>query len=154
MPAAEITAAITTIRSAYDLTKAMIATRDAKLLANGARDLQMMLSEAIGKFLEAQQAQVAQLEEIASLKAEIAKFRDWEAEKQQYELQDVGTGAFAYMKKPEVRGSEPPHWLCPTCFENRKKSFFQFSTSSYAGDIYRCKGCDGHISTNSKPAWR
>jgi hypothetical protein len=47
MPAAEITAGITSVRAAYDLTKAMTASRDAKLLANGARDLQLLLGEAI-----------------------------------------------------------------------------------------------------------
>jgi hypothetical protein len=153
MPAAEITAGITSVRAAYDLTKAMIASRDAKILANGARDLQMLLGEAVGKFLEAQQAQMAQLDEIASLKAEIAKFRDWETEKQRYELKNIGAGAFAQMLKPSARGVEPPHWLCPTCFENSNKSYFQYSTQSGFGSVYRCKGCDGHITTNNEPTW-
>jgi hypothetical protein len=153
MPVAEITAGITSVRAAYDLTKAMIASRDAKLLANSARDLQMVLGEAIGKFLEAQQAQMAQLEEIASLKAEIANFRDWETEKQRYELKQVGTGTFAQMLKPDARGIEPPHWLCPNCFETGKKSYFQFSTHAGWGSVYRCKGCDGHMMTPNEPAW-
>ena len=58
------------------LTKAMLASRDAKLLADGTRDLQLHLSDIIGKFLEAQQAQMAQLEEISALKAEIKKMME------------------------------------------------------------------------------
>jgi hypothetical protein len=112
------------------------------------------LGDAIGKFLEAQQAQLAQLEEIAALKAEIKKLTDWEAEKQRYELKGVGHGVFAYMNKPTVRGAEPPHWLCPTCFENGKKSYLQFSTQmAGGGSVYRCKGCNGHVVTNSEPRW-
>jgi hypothetical protein len=97
---------------------------------------------------------MAQLEEIATLKAEIKKFGDWDAEKQRYELKSAGHGVVAYMLKPEVRGTELPHWLCPTCFEKSKKSYFQFSTSmSGRGSVYRCKSCEGHMTTNSDPQW-
>jgi hypothetical protein len=153
MPVAEITAGITSIRAAYDLTKAMIASRDAKVVADGTRKLQMILGDAIGKFLEAQQAQMAQLEEIAALKAEIKKFTDWETEKQRYELKGVGHGVSAYMLKPEVRGTESPHWLCPTCFESGKKSQFQFSVRASIGSVYRCHACKGHVTTDGAPTW-
>jgi hypothetical protein len=154
MPAAEITAGITSVRAAYELTKAMIASRDAKLVANGARDLQMLLGEAIGKFLEAKQAQMAQLQEISTLKAEVAKFSDWETEKQRYELKQVGSGVFAQMLKPLARGVEPPHWLCPTCFEGRKKAYLQASGARINRSmVYRCKSCDGVATTENEPEW-
>jgi hypothetical protein len=154
MPAAEIAAGITSARAAYDLTKAMLKSRDTKILADGTRDLQSHLGDIIGKFLEAQQAQMTQLEEIAALKAEIKKFSDWDTEKQRYELKSAGHGVTAYMLKPEVRGTEPPHWLCPTCFEKGKKAYFQFSsTMNGRGSVYRCKGCEGHMTTNNEPAW-
>ena len=86
MPVAEITAGITSVRAAYDLTKAMLKGRDTKILADGTRDLQLLLGDAIGKFLEAQQAQMAQLEGIAAQQTQVKKFSDWEAEKQRYEL--------------------------------------------------------------------
>lgn len=154
MPAAEIAAGITSIRAAIDLTKAMVGLRDAKLIAAKTDELRLLLGEAIGKFLEVQQAQLAQLDEIANLKAEIKKFGGWETEKQRYELKGVGLGVTAYMLKPDVRGTEPPHWLCPTCFENGRKSHLQFSTRmASGGSVYRCKGCDGHTVTNSEPKW-
>ena len=153
MPAAEITAGIVSLRAAYDLTKAMIGVRDNKLIAAKTNELRMLLGEAIGKFVEAQQAQLAQLDEITALKAEIKKFTDWEAEKQRYELKSVGRGVSAYMLKPEVRGIENPHWLCPTCFDNGKKSHLQFSVQASIGNVYRCNGCDGHITTNEEPKW-
>jgi hypothetical protein len=154
MPVAEITAGITSARTAYDLTKAMLQSRDAKILADGTRDLQLRLGEIIDKLLEAKQAQMAQLDEIAALKAQIKKFSDWDAEKQKYELKGVGHGVTAYMLKPEVRGTESPHWLCPTCFENGKKSPLQYSTMMGDGtSVYRCAGCKGHITTGSNPEW-
>jgi hypothetical protein len=127
MPAAEITAGIISIRAAIDLTKAMIGVRDAKLVAAKMTEMNGLLGEALGKFVEAQKAQLAQLDEIADLKAQIRKFSGWETEKQRYELKQVGRGISAYMLKPDVRGTESPHWLCATCFENGKKSHLQFS---------------------------
>ena len=154
MPAAEITAGITGIRAAYDIAKAMMTLRDAKLIASKADELRLVLSDAIGKLIEAQQAQMAQLQEIQSLKTENAKFRDWEAEKQRYDLKAVGSGVFAYMPKPSARGEEPPHWLCPTCFENGKKAFFQASGARIQrGMVYRCKACDGVMTTENEPEW-
>jgi hypothetical protein len=155
MPVAEITAGITSARAAYDLTKAMLKSRDAKILADGTRDLQLHLGEIIDKLIEAKQAQMAQLDEITSLKAEIAKFSDWETQKQRYELKAVGTGVSAYMLKPSARGEESPHWLCPTCFENCKKSHLQFSAKMHSfGSVYRCAGCDSHITVKSgEPKW-
>jgi hypothetical protein len=75
MPAAELMAGIQSVRAAIDLTKAMMALRDQKLIAGKADEMRLLLSDAIGKFLEAQQAQMAQLDEIQALKAQVAKFR-------------------------------------------------------------------------------
>jgi hypothetical protein len=154
MPAAEIAAGITSIRAAIDIAQAVLKKRDAKLVAAKMDEMTGYLSEALGKLIQAQQAQLAQLDEIAALKAEIKKFGGWEAEKQRYELKGVGRGISAYMLKPAVRSAESPHWLCPTCFENGKKSHLQFSTRvSGMGAVYRCAGCGAAIVTESEPAW-
>jgi hypothetical protein len=154
MPAAEITAGIISIRAAIDLTKAMVGARDDKLIATKTNELRLLLGDAIGKFIEAQKAQLAQLDEITALKAEIKELRGRDTEKQRYELKNLGHGARAYMLKPSARGEESPHWLCPTCFENGKKSHLQFSVRAQGlGSVYRCSGCSGHMTTDSEPEW-
>lgn len=154
MPAAEITSGITSVRAAYDLAKAMMALRDAKLIAGKADELRLLLGDAIGKFLDAQQAQMTQLEQVQALKAEISKFRDWDSEKKKYELKGVGDGVFAYMPNPAARGEQPPHWLCPTCFENGKKAYFQASGARLdRAMVYRCIGCNAILTTENEPAW-
>jgi len=152
MPAAEIAAGITSIRAAIDLTQAMLKKRDDKLIASKVDEMAGHLSEALGKLIQAQSAQLAQLDEITALKAEIKKFGNWEAEKQRYELKGVGHGVMAYMLKPDVRGPESPHWLCPTCFDNGKKAYFQASGARIQrGMVYRCKSCDGVATTENEP---
>ena len=149
MPAAEITAAVTSIRAAYDLTKAMISLRDADLLAGQARELNTLLLDVLDKGISAREAQAAQLDEIRALKAEIADLKAWDAEKKRYELKSVGTGATVYVLKPDERGSEPPHWLCPNCFAQSKKSFFQSTRQMHMGHlIFNCVGCKAAIAIN------
>jgi hypothetical protein len=72
------------------------------------------------QILAAQTAQFALIEQVSAFKEEVAKFEKWDAEKQQYELKDLGWEAFAFMLKPEARKSEPPHWICTNCFRDRE----------------------------------
>jgi hypothetical protein len=130
MPAAEIAAAITGIRSALDVTKAMIGLRDAEAFRAKSLELQGLILESLDKAIEAREAYAAQLDEIRALKS-------------------VGTGATVYVLKPDERGTEPPHWLCPNCFVQRKKSFFQSTREIEKGHlIFRCIGCKSAIAIN------
>jgi hypothetical protein len=129
----------------------MLNKRDEKLVASKVAEMNGLLGEALSKFVEAQKAQ---LDEITTLKAEIKKLRSREAEEQRYELKNVGRGVSAYMLKPAVRGTESPHWLCPTCFDNGKKSHLQFSVHAQGvGSVYRCAGCPAVVTTDSAPEW-
>jgi hypothetical protein len=149
MPAAEIAAAITGIRSALDVTKAMIGLRDAEAFRAKSLELQGLILESLDKAIEAREAYAAQLDEIRALKAEIAKFEAWDTEEKRYELKSVGTGATVYVLKPDERGTEPPHWLCTNCFVQRKKSFFQSTREIEKGHlIFRCIGCKSAIAIN------
>jgi hypothetical protein len=79
------------------------------------------------KILTAREQQFAALERIAELEKEMARFETWEAEQQRYELKPVPGyhKPLAYALKEEAERSEPSHWLCATCFQNRKASVLQ-----------------------------
>lgn len=146
MPAAEIAAAVTGIRSALDITKAMIGLRDAEAFRAKSIELQTVILESLDKAIEARESYAAQLDQIRALEAEVARLKAWDAEKQRYELKAVGQGAFAYVLKPEERGTEPPHWLCPNCFHEGKKSFFQTAMKMELRRlIFNCVGCKAAI---------
>lgn len=155
MPAAEITAAVTSIRAAYDLTKGMIVQRDADKLTAQARELNTLLLDVLDKGISAREAQLEQLDEIRALKAEIADLKSWDAEQKRYELKSVGTGAMVYVLKPDERGTEPPHWLCPNCFAQHKKSFFQSTRKMEKGHlIFDCANCNSAIAiTQNTKEW-
>jgi hypothetical protein len=125
MAAGEIAAAVTGIRAALDITKAMVGLRDAEAFRAKSIELQAVVLDAFEKAIEAREAHSVQADRIRALEAEVANLKAWDAQKQQYELKPIGQGAVARILKPDARGTEAPHWLCPNCFEQGKKSLLQ-----------------------------
>ena len=66
-------------------------------------------------------------EKVRELEATIAEYDNWEAEKDRYELYQIKpSGGFAYrLRKECVQDAEPNHYICPNCYENRRKSILQ-----------------------------
>ena len=64
-------------------------------------------------------------------------------------------GAVAYMLKPEKRGSEPPHWLCPNCFANGKKTFLIATGTKERGyPIFKCAVCGTQPVASGDMQWQ
>jgi predicted nuclease with TOPRIM domain len=111
---------ITAIAQALGALKAMKDIAEATIGLHNAVAFRERQIEFQGKIIDAQNALSALQEERTTLietirerEEEIARLKAWEAEKQKYELQDVGHGAFAYVRKTDAEPAEPPHWLCP-----------------------------------------
>jgi hypothetical protein len=117
-------------------------------------ELESRFMEASTTLTAAQDERTSLLERISSLETEVARLKAWDAEKKQYQLKNVGDGGSAYVLKPEARGTEPPHWLCPNCYAEGKKAFFQ-PTGDESGrkHIYRCQSCGGSLATESELEW-
>jgi hypothetical protein len=154
MPAAEISAAITSFRASIDIAKAMIGLRDDELFRKKSLELNAAIADALEKSIAARESYAAQLQRINAMEAEIANLKAWDAEKQKYELKPNFGGGVAYMMKPEARGSEPPHWLCPQCYSNGKKGFLV--PADHGGGIHkscRCLECKTECYMYGKPKW-
>lgn len=148
-----IAGALQAIKTAKDLAQAMIGLRDAKAIEAKRLEFQSTLIEAQERILAAQEERAELLNRVRTLEEEIAGFKAWGAERERYELKQIAPGAFAYMPKPAVRGSEPPHWLCATCFENRRKAFLQKQAQIARDAIYKCPTCSGavHVPLGTSP---
>jgi hypothetical protein len=154
MPAAEIAAAITSFRMSLDIAKAMVSLRDEATFQAKAIELQTAIADALEKSITAREAYATQLNHIHTLEAEVANLKAWAAEKEDYELKPNFGGGVAYMLKPEARGSEPAHWLCPQCYANGKKGFLL--PADHSGGIhriYRCSECKIDRYMYGKPRW-
>src|SRR3954447_21958347 len=122
-----MSALASSLKMAADMTKAMIGIRDATMIQGKILELQGIILSAQSDALSAQSDQFALLDRVRHLEKEVADMKAWDAAKEGYALEEVSTGAFAYVLKPEAGGAEPRHWLCAACYGNRKKSILQFA---------------------------
>jgi hypothetical protein len=83
------------------------------------------------KILSVRDAQTALLDRVSHLEKEVAGFEKWEAEKEEYELQEIFARTFAYSIKEIARGTRPPHLICANCYEGRKKSILQRADAAH-----------------------
>src|ERR1700676_1598778 len=127
----EAFAGLSALKTAFDIAKGLKDIDDTVRRNAAVIELQE-------KILAAREAQSALLDRVGELEKEVAKFETWDTEKKRYELKALRVDVFAYMLKPEARGTEPPHWLCANCYENGKKSFFQWTAETVnARRVYR-----------------
>jgi hypothetical protein len=137
--ASEIIMGISALKAAFDMAKALkdidnAATRNAAVI------------ELQEKILTAQEHQSALIQHVRNLEKEVADFKAWDAEKARYERKNVGYGAFAYMLKPDARGTETPHWACTNCYENGKIKTLQYGNLKKGeGLTWFCPQCHNTI---------
>jgi predicted transcriptional regulator len=117
-----IAAALSSIKTAYDIAKAAKGIHDETKLQGAIIELQSAILAAQESALGAQAEQAAMRDQIRNLEARITEFDRWDAEKVKYELQQVYSGAYAYVPKPGAGVPGPVHWLCTACYERRRKS--------------------------------
>lgn len=130
------------LRQSNTIAKAMINLHDAEAFHSKSIELQSVVLDALEKAIAAREAQTEQSERIHALETEVARLKNWDAEKEDYELKKCGEGSVAYMLKPEKRGSEPPYLLCPNCFTKGQKSFLASTGKNEGrGSTYNCSAC-------------
>jgi hypothetical protein len=115
--AAEVLAGVAALKNAFDIAKAIKGMSDAAAINAAVIELQ-------GQILAAQTDQFALLEQKQVLEEKVTKLETWEAEKQRYELKALRDGVpiFAYALKEAMAAGEPPHFICPDCYQRAVKS--------------------------------
>lgn len=142
---AEAITGLTIFKSMMDTARGLKDIHDATIRDQVAFTLQRQI-------LEAQTAQMALVDDVGNLKAQIAQFETWDAEKQRYELVAVRDGALAYQIKGTMQGGEPDHYICANCYERRTKSFLQGETwNPGRAHILSCHTCGSAIYLDGMP---
>jgi hypothetical protein len=138
-----ITGLAASLTAAVNITKAMKDFHDANLIQTQVYQLTGEIMNAQQAALAAMMAQNELINRVRELEAEKAKLQAWETEKQRYRFKDFGGHTFAWELKPEAATADNPvHLICPTCFEQRRKSPLQFQYKAYGQDKYHCYPCD------------
>lgn len=144
---AEIGAAFEALKIASDTAKSLIQLRDIALVRGKAVELQGQILAAQQIALDTRAREESLISQISELKEQVTQLERWSADKEAYALNEVGTGAFAYVRKPNAEPAEPPHWLCTNCFNNHRKSILQYAgrTGSNRESLYTCPMCENRI---------
>jgi Zn finger protein HypA/HybF involved in hydrogenase expression len=137
------------LKTLADTVKTMVNLRDSVAFQAKANELQSQISAALADAISAYDAQSTQLQHIRELEEEIGRMKAWEAEKQRYELKDLGWGALAYMLKTDARNTEPPHWVCTNCYGQRRISIIQYAMKKGEGRRLCCPACHMQIRPSS-----
>ena len=134
---AEINAAIQSTKALNDLLKATRELRNASDFAAAINDLSTKLTQMIGVAAEAREKQLALANQVDTLKKENDELKNWNRERERYQLAEISRGVFAYTLKPGMENNEPPHQLCVNCFNGGEKMFLQNGPHG-TGIVARC----------------
>ncbi|MDA7966186.1 hypothetical protein [Ruegeria sp.] len=96
-----------------------------KAETDGDTNLKIALSELAVQVANAQVANSDLKLKLAKLQDELAKAQSFKSDLERYELWETPTGAIVYRLKQASQGSQPKHYLCPNCVEDRHKSILQ-----------------------------
>lgn len=136
-----IAGAFGTLKTASEITQGLLALKTDAAVSAKAVELNRVIFEVQQQLFNAQTDYAAVLAHVSQLEAEIAKFKNWEQEKERYELYQLTIGTLVYRIKPSMQGSEPIHHICPNCYEQGIKSILQYSAIKNLHSSYSCPRC-------------
>jgi hypothetical protein len=105
---AEVFGSISAFSNMLNIAKSLKDMNDAVVRNSAVAELWEQIVTAQTRYAEA-------VEEVHKLKAQLATFETWEAQKKRYQMKDYGGGTIAYELKPSEAGDEPIHRICPNC---------------------------------------
>jgi hypothetical protein len=144
------------LKTAVDIGKTIKEINDLTVIRSKVIEMQDIILGAQSSAMAAQTQLFELLQENSELKAKVAAVDDWKATAARYQLRDYGEGTYAYELKAEAAHGEPPHKLCPVCFENGKRSLLQFQgKNAYEQRMYKCLSCvaDFDLGTRVEIDW-
>lgn len=119
---AEAAQLVTFLRSAGDITKAMLDLKIAEDERDKVISLQRIIMDAQGSALQAQLDFREAIEKTRELEENIRAFNKWEETASRYTLHKWPQGTMTYLLDDDEKEG---HSICPQCYEDRIKSIMQ-----------------------------
>jgi hypothetical protein len=149
----EIAAGLSSLKTMKDLVQGLNAAKTEAAINGVKIELQGLILEAQQGLFAAQDARSADARRIAELEQQIVDLKDWEREKQRYEMKRFAPGSIAYCLKPDMAAGEPPHRICPNCYQQGKKGFLQATTDIKVGKrVHVCTSCHAEAALGQEMA--
>ena len=152
---AEITAGLGALKTMGDLVQAVNSTATEAKINEVKISLQKSILEAYGALTAAQAAEATTAARIRDLEQQIVAFKDWEREKQRYEMKRFHPGVFAYSLKAGMEAGEVPHRICAGCYQKGEKGFLQATGEMVLRDrVHICTSCRIKVALGQEEAER
>ena len=136
---------ITGLKTASDIAKGFLELKSITDVQGKVIELQSAILSAQSSALAANSDQAAMVEQIRTLKEEIASVKAWETQKQRYKLTPPWDGSVVYALKESVANGEPAHWICTSCYENGRKSILNQIQGKDYDFMVVCPVCKSQI---------
>lgn len=142
MPLTEIAIMIKGINDAITIVKSLKPSDKVQALLKIRSDILENLEAIRVGALTLQEERFAIIKEKDELAKKILEFENWANTERNYELTEIARQSFVYRSKKSDQSTEPMHYLCPNCYQERKKSILQ-----YKGPVsgFSCHKCHFHI---------
>jgi DNA-directed RNA polymerase subunit M/transcription elongation factor TFIIS len=121
-------ATVTALLSAFDVVKAAIAARDDHKVAEAEQRLTRVLVDVQSVCLGLQQKVQASIQTEAAdkhptreMEGKILELEQRAIDRSRYALTTLSEGVYALASKEDTDSSEPKHYLCQPCMDNRRK---------------------------------
>jgi hypothetical protein len=137
----EIASALTALKTIGELTTLLIKTSADSRVTENAIDLQSALISLQSTMLTLQSQYQILLREKDEVEKRLIDIENWEAEAEKYTLIEMVPGVFVYALKDDYKSTAPSHWLCPNCYQAKKKSILQFRPTGDGYNVFICSAC-------------
>ena len=135
----EIASALSALSISKDIALGLFEIKDETKRNQKIIEFQSSLLDLQQKLLAAN----AEHEKLVNIKnqieSELMEYKNWEKEKEKYQLHELRTGLFVLSYKKINNDPTPDHWLCPYCFDKRKKNIITKTMESYPD--HECHEC-------------
>ena len=136
----EASVIITSIKTTIEIVKGLKSSHDAKTITQAQSQILEHLFALQVAALALQEKHSALIHEKQALIKKIEQFEQWRNTESEYELKELKPGIFVYSYKNSQQSVIPMHWLCPHCWNDRKKSILQ--SGFHDESVYNCNRCN------------
>jgi hypothetical protein len=138
-----VTAGAGAFKAGMDAIQALKNLVSGEAAAAKITDIQTALINAQQSAIEAQTAHSTDIARVRELEEKMRAFETWDSEKARYELKKhPDANVMTYALKEGMQPSEPPHEICPDCYQRRIKSILQHVTRHPGyNSISLCQQC-------------
>ena len=140
----EISMALTSFKSAIEIIKS---------ISNKTKDINFKnkIIELQNLILSLQSEYSTLLDIKNQLEKKLVEYENWDKTESQYQLKEITPGIRVYSSKEDSGLSDSDHWLCPNCFNDRKKSILQLERDEgKLGQYYICPKCKTRLCTRPR----